>query len=130
MLNKSAWKRFRKQVAGAVAVVGIALAPGTAAAESEAATIGKDFGLGLGSMVTSLLYGPAKIIYATGGCIVGGFAWVFSGGDNETARTVVMPAVRGDYVVTPAILRGERPLEFYGREPGYEQDTVAAKPDW
>ena len=130
MLKKSAWNRFRNQVAGAVAAVAIALAPGVAAADSDAATMGKDFGLGVGSMVTSLLYGPAKIIYATGGCIVGGFAWIFSGGDNETARAVVMPAVRGDYVVTPAILSGERPLEFYGRAPGYEQDKVAAKPDW
>ena len=42
MLNKSAWNRFRKQVAGAVAVVGIALAPGMAAAESEAATAEQD----------------------------------------------------------------------------------------
>ena len=49
---------------------------------------------------------------------------------KRTARAVVMPAVRGDYVVTPAILSGERPLEFYGRAPGYEQDKVAAKPDW
>jgi hypothetical protein len=25
--------------------------------------------------------------------------------------------VRGDYVVTPAHLRGEQPLEYWGREP-------------
>ena len=32
---------------------------------------------------------------------------------------VITPAVRGDYVVTPAHLRGERELEFIGRDPDY-----------
>lgn len=123
-------KKFRTLFAVGLAIVAMTLAPGAAVAESDAATIGEDLGLGVGAMFSSLVYGPAKVIYATGGCIVGGFAWVFSGGDNDTALTVVMPAVRGDYVVTPEILRGERSLEFYGREPGYEQDQLAKAPDW
>ena len=31
---------------------------------------------------------------------------------------VMTPAVRGDYVVTPAHLRMEEPIEFFGRDPG------------
>ena len=34
-------------------------------------------------------------------------------------KAVVTPAVRGDYVVTPALLRGERPIEFFGKDPEY-----------
>ena len=30
------------------------------------------------------------------------------------------PAVRGDYFVTPDHLRGERSLEFIGRDPAYQ----------
>ncbi len=130
MLTTGLRNGFRSRVAGGLAAVAIALAPGVAVAESDAATIGTDLGLGVASMFSSLLYGPVKVVYATGGCIVGGFAWMFSGGDNETALTVITPAVRGDYVVTPAVLRGERSLEFYGRAPGYGQEQLAKAPDW
>jgi hypothetical protein len=37
---------------------------------------------------------------------------------------VVTPAVRGDYVVTPQHIRGERNLEFFGRSPDYREETV------
>ena len=45
-----------------------------------------------------------------------------SAGDNDVAKTVTTPAVRGDYVVTPEHLRGKRPLEFIGRDPEYRPD--------
>ena len=48
----------------------------------------------------------------------------FSGGDSDVMRAVVTPAIRGDYVVTPAHLRGEQQLQFVGRDPGYRQDEV------
>ena len=130
MLTTGLRYSFRSRVAGGLAAVAIALAPGAAVAESDAAMIGTDLGLGVAATLSSLLYGPVKVVYATGGCIVGGFAWVFSGGDNETALAVVIPAVRGDYVVTPEALRGDRALEFYGRAPGYGQEQLAKAPDW
>lgn len=69
------------------------------------------------SVLTSLLYTPAKIVYATGGSIIGGLAWAVSAGDNQVARTVITPAVYGDYVVMPSHLRGSESLEFIGRGP-------------
>jgi hypothetical protein len=41
---------------------------------------------------------------------------------------VITPSVRGDYVITPAVLRGERPLEFFGKDPEYRSDAVAEAP--
>ena len=66
------------------------------------------------------------MVYALGGLIVGGFAWVFSAGDNDVARSVVTPAVRGDYVVTPSNLRGEEELEFIGKDPN-ERDLASGR---
>ena len=60
----------------------------------------------------------------TGAGPFGGFAYGLSGGDGDVMRAVVRPAIRGDYVVTPGHLRGERQLEFFGRESAYRQDEV------
>jgi hypothetical protein len=89
--------------------------PGVAHAQSDASEVG----YGMLSAVTSLVYAPVKIVYAVGGGVIGGLAWLLSAGDNDVMNAIVTPAVRGDYVVTPTHLRGEQPLEFIGREPGY-----------
>jgi hypothetical protein len=98
----------------------LGLHPGPAEAEQQ--STGAAAGWGALSALTSLVYAPVKVAYAIGGLVVGGFAWVFSAGDNDVARTVTTPAVRGDYVVTPDHLRGKQPLEFIGRapEPSYQ----------
>ena len=90
------------------------LAPGAARAGGSA---GAEAGYGVAAGLCSLVYAPTKVLYALGGLLVGGFAWVFSAGDNEVARSVVTPAVLGDYVVTPSVLRGEDGLEFIGKAP-------------
>ena len=41
-----------------------------------------------------------------------GLAWALTGGNGEIARGIVQPAVRGDYVVTPANLTSEEPLSL------------------
>jgi hypothetical protein len=93
--------------------------PGTAAAASTAETAG----IGAASALCSLLYAPAKLTYAVLGTVLGGLAWGLSGGDSDVLNAVLMPAVRGDYVVTPAHLQGDEALEFIGRRPGYGDDA-------
>ena len=105
---------FRSFVAAVVCAVVLGLAPGTAAAEEGTAA---EAGVGALAAISSLVYGPVKVVYALGGAVVGGFAWVFSAGDNDVAIPIWNRSVRGDYVVTPQHLRGERPLEFIGRDP-------------
>lgn len=95
-----------------------------AAAKSDGAATAENAGLGFGSAISSLLYGPVKIVYATLGTVIGGIAWGLSGGDSDVLNAVLLPAVRGDYVVTPSHLRGDEPLEFIGRRPGYGSDAV------
>jgi hypothetical protein len=112
-------------------LVSIALVLAGTASASDRGDMAAEAGLGLGSVVTSLLYGPVKVVYATGGVIVGGLAFLFSGGDTDVASVVWGPSVRGDYVITPDHLRGERTVEFIGREPDYRADSerLARAPD-
>ncbi len=81
-------------------------------------------GTGAAAAISSLVYGPVKIVYAVLGLVFGGFAWGLSGGDTEVMTAVVSPAVRGDYVVTPSHIRGEERLQFIGRRPDYFEETV------
>jgi hypothetical protein len=78
---------------------------------------GVHFGLGLASVGCTFFYGTAKVLYAVLGSATGGLAWLLTGGNGETARSIVQPAVRGDYVVTPENLTSERSLVFVGRDP-------------
>lgn len=96
-------------------VLALTLAPATATAES----MPNEAGIGALSALSSLLYGPTKLVYATTGLLFGGIAWGLSGGDSDVLAAVVTPAVRGDYVVTPAHVRMERNLEFFGQDPAY-----------
>jgi hypothetical protein len=101
-------------------VVFVAGSPGLARAQSAEPTW-ENGGLGAAAALASLVYGPIKLSNAILGLVVGGFAYPLSGGDADVTMSVINTSVRGDYVVTPSHLRGERPLEFFGRAP----ETVA-----
>ena len=113
----------RLRVALLTALLAITLQAGPAWAESQAA----EAGIGSAAALTSLIYGPVKVTYATLGLVIGGIAWGLSGGDSDVMNAIITPAVRGDYVVTPDMLRGRDDLEFFGRDPAYrpEADVVA-----
>lgn len=55
-----------------------------------------------------------KLVFAGSGAIVGGLTWAFSAGDLEAAQAVWDASLKGDYWVTPAHLKGERPIRFIG----------------
>ncbi len=100
-------------------VLAFCLAPGVAIADED--SISNEAGIGALSALSSLVYGPVKIVYATTGLLIGGIAWGLSGGDPDVLAAVVTSAVRGDYVVTPAHMRMERSLEFFGQDPAYRR---------
>jgi hypothetical protein len=85
--------------------------PGRASAESDA-------GARVGAAVATFLYVPLRVLFAGSGLLFGGVGWGLSGGDAQVAAAIALPAVRGDYLVTPAHLRGERRLEFVGAAAG------------
>jgi hypothetical protein len=84
----------------------------------------EEAGLGVASALLTLPYGPAKIIYAGLGGIIGGATWVLTGGNTEAAQTVWEPSFYGDYVITPDHLTGKTPLRFFGVS-SYEEDPYA-----
>jgi type IV secretory pathway VirB2 component (pilin) len=87
------------------------------AAPARAESAGSEYGIGFTCALGNLIYGPVKIIYATGGAIVSGFAWAFSAGDMDVVEPVWDASMRGDYVIEPDHLRGRKPLAFIGRSP-------------
>jgi hypothetical protein len=115
-------RQGRRRVRGLVAwgaALWIAAAPLAARAETE--SMRNEAGLGAAAAACTLLYGPAKLLYAGLGGLGAGLAWLLSAGDNEVAGRVLNRSLRGDYVITPAHLRGERPVTFIGRDPGQQQ---------
>ncbi len=71
-------------------------------------------GYGAGSILTNVVYIPAKLVYALVGGLVGGGAWCLTGGNTQTADTVWRSSLGGDYVVTPDMLAGKEPIHFSG----------------
>lgn len=108
--------RARGLLALALAAALVAAPSAPASAESTA----REVGLGVGSLMSTLLYGPVKLTFALGGSLVSGLAWAVTGGDAEVARPIFYSAVRGDYLITPDHLTGKRSVELVGRRP--EQD--------
>jgi len=110
-------------VALGLAVALAAAAPAQSAEKDEDLGREGEAGLGVAAGLASVVYAPAKVLYAAGGGLVAGLAYVFSAGDKEITEPILTPALRGDYVVTPAHLRGEKKLDFIGREPAPADGT-------
>ena len=71
-------------------------------------------GMQLASVATTVLYFPCKAVYALGGGLVGGFAYLLSGGSEQTAKSIWIPSMYGTYFIAPEHLTGERPVRFVG----------------
>lgn len=118
--------RLKQHVFGLVLVAALALTPVAASADSTR----NEVLYGSGSALASLLYAPAKLVYAAGGSVVAGLAFLWSAGDRDVVRPILDAALRGDYVITPDHLRGERGVEFVGRSPEqrYLRSNVGSGP--
>ena len=114
----------------AAAVFGMVFALATAPTPASARSAGAEAGLGVACVFGNMLYGPAKLIYAGVGGMIGLVAYGLSAGDEDVALRIIEPAWRGDYLVTVDHLDGKRELEFIGRR-GEHRDArgVAAGPD-
>ncbi|MBI3356075.1 MAG: hypothetical protein HY038_04770 [Nitrospirae bacterium] len=66
------------------------------------------------SALSTIVYFPFKGAFAIGGGIVGGLAYAFSGGNEQTAKSIWIPSVYGTYVITPEHLTGDRAVRFFG----------------
>jgi len=123
---------MRRTSRGAGLVLAVCMALNLAPRAASADNLTNEAGMGALAALSTLIYGPVKLVYATTGLLVGGIAYGLSGGDQDVLMAVITPAVRGDYVVTPRHLRMEDPIEFFGRDPAYRepenQQVAAEKP--
>ena len=103
--------RSLRRLVAVVLCATLLLTAGPASAEDD--FLG-DIGIGFGTALVNVLYIPAKFTYATVGSLIGGFAWLLTLGDTDTAMGVWEPTLGGSYVVTPSMLRGDEPIEFSG----------------
>lgn len=94
----------------------------TGAEASQAGEASKDFGMGVVTVLSNVVYMPVKVCYALLGGITGSLAWGLTGGNRDVADQIWVPSMGGDYVLTTDMMSGEDPVHFSGlrREPASE----------
>lgn len=97
-----------------VAVVSPAWSQESAPPPSSEGGNASSAGIGVLSGLSTLLYLPFKTAFAIGGGLVGGLAYVFSGGNENAAKSIWTTSMYGTYVITPEHLRGDKPIRFLG----------------
>ncbi len=83
-------------------------------AEQSSDSSSDSVGPQLASGALSILYTPAKLVYAGLGGIFGGLAYVLTAGDERAATSIWTGSLEGDYYLTPSHLKGDAPVEFMG----------------
>lgn len=87
-------------------------------------------GIQAGSALATIVYFPLKAAFAIGGGVVGGLAYVFSGGSEQTAKNIWIPSMYGTYIITPEHLKGDKPIRFLGvpSEPARDSTDYSPEP--
>ena len=85
-------------------------------------------GIQAGSALATILYFPFKLAFAIGGGVVGGLAYGFSGGSEQTAKNIWIPSMYGTYIITPDHLKGDKPIRFLGVPAESTRDAVEYTP--
>lgn len=99
----------------ALFAVAVLLVGSPAAARVKHPSLVREGGLGAAAALISLVYCPAKLLYAASGIALGSGSFVWTWGDRDAAMAVVNTAVGGDYVITPEHLGGSANLRFTGQ---------------
>ena len=126
-VRASRMSSVRSRVWSAMMCCALMVAVSAVPANAASKELAQEGGTGALAALTTLIYGPVKIVYATGGLIFGGLAYAFSGGNKDVLSAVLTPTVRGDYVVTPNALMGNDDLHFLGQDPRYRDDILASE---
>jgi len=74
----------------------------------------KGVGAGAGAVVSNLVYVPAKLVYGILGGIAGGAGYALTGGNKQVADSIWRSSLGGDYVLTPDMMTGKKPIYFSG----------------
>ena len=85
-------------------------------------------GIQAGSGLATIIYFPLKLAFAICGGVVGGLAYGFSGGSEQTAKNIWIPSMYGTYIITPDHLKGDKPIRFLGVPAEPTRDAVEYTP--
>ena len=96
------------------AVLAMLLAGATTRPAAAAPEYVRDFGLGMAAVGSNIFYIPAKMLYATGGMLVGTLGYAFTAGNLEAAQNIWSPSVGGTWILTPEMMAGKQPILFTG----------------
>ncbi len=66
------------------------------------------------AVVASLVYFPAKVLFAVGGGAISAVSYVATLGSTYPAKSIWNASVDGDYIVTPLMIEGGDRVEFIG----------------
>jgi hypothetical protein len=66
------------------------------------------------SVLASVVYFPAKVVFASAGAVTSGVAYLVTMGNPHPVDSIWTASVEGDYVVKPDVIDGGRPLRFVG----------------
>lgn len=100
-----------------IIIVAVIMAlPGSAVADETSGSAGEEgTGIKVASWAATVPYCLGKSTFAALGGIVGGFAFVLSGGNVQTAKAVWTTSILGTYIIRPEHLRGQEPVHFLGQ---------------
>jgi len=104
----------------------------SAAPPSSASTEGgtpSDAGMLAMAGLSTLLYFPLKAVFAISGGIVGGLTYVFTGGNEQAAKSVWNTSLYGTYIITPDHIQGNRPIRFLGVADSNDAPAPAPAPE-
>ena len=85
-------------------------------------------GMQLAAFGATIPYFVGKGAFAIGGGIIGGLAYVFSGFNEQTAKSIWVPSMYGTYLITPEHLTGDRPVRFLGVAAESEGESASYEP--
>lgn len=105
---------MRRQIIGLLLIVVMTVATVAAARGEESLSYGQQAGWGFAAVGTNLLYVPAKVTYVVIACITGGLVYGLTLGNTRAVDAIFSPALGGTYVISPAMMRGDEPIFFFG----------------
>ncbi|MFI5397345.1 MAG: hypothetical protein ACHQ9S_17545 [Candidatus Binatia bacterium] len=68
----------------------------------------------VGTVLADVVYVPAKVVFAGLGAMTSGAAYLLTVGDSSVSGNIWDASVNGNYVLTPNMLEGKKPVHFVG----------------
>ena len=68
----------------------------------------------VGTVLADVVYVPAKVVFTAAGALTSGVAYIVTVGDSNASSAIWNKSVNGDYVLTPSMVEGKKPVHFVG----------------